>query len=215
MSVYTPKGIKVRISVDVSFALMARLYPKVSAFRVLKTTEGVDEIPTTFGFIASLICLFNKVDPVTFFIATLISIVCGLLIKEFGIALVVPGIIPLGGLYNTINILMLPSILLVILSYILIGWQAVVAYIGARFVAWIISFVLEFVFTSQWKNKMGYAFTGSERSFFAAYCYYARKQGRSIAFDLTDEELEPENWEGVFDHLADTNPHVVQRFTAS
>lgn len=54
MAIYTPRGLKIRLSVDHAFTLMARLFPDVDAFKILKTTEGLESIPATLAFITGL-----------------------------------------------------------------------------------------------------------------------------------------------------------------
>ena len=57
----TPRGLKIRIDVQTGFALMARLWQKdneTDAFRVLKTCEGLEHIPSIFAFVAGLAGLF-------------------------------------------------------------------------------------------------------------------------------------------------------------
>ncbi len=41
MAIFTPTGLKTRLSVDYAFGLMARLFPKITPFKFLKTIEGV------------------------------------------------------------------------------------------------------------------------------------------------------------------------------
>ncbi len=63
MPIYTPRGLKVRLSIDYAFALMARLHPGVNAFQVLKTTEGIESLPQSFAFLAALFCFVLKLTP--------------------------------------------------------------------------------------------------------------------------------------------------------
>src|SRR5690554_5149843 len=59
--IYTPRGLKVRLPFDLVFALIARLSPKVSAFKVLQTTEAFEILPRFVSFIATIILyLYNQ-----------------------------------------------------------------------------------------------------------------------------------------------------------
>lgn len=40
MALFTPRGLKVRLPMSYAFALIARVYPRSDAFRVLQLTEG-------------------------------------------------------------------------------------------------------------------------------------------------------------------------------
>lgn len=63
MTIITPRGLKVRIPVPYAFALMARLYPEVSPFRVLKTTEGIESIPGMLAFTFGITAIVNHFPP--------------------------------------------------------------------------------------------------------------------------------------------------------
>jgi hypothetical protein len=57
MAVMTPTGLKIRVGVEWAFALLARLWrkdPATDAFRVLKTCEAIEYIPTVAGLLAGL-----------------------------------------------------------------------------------------------------------------------------------------------------------------
>jgi hypothetical protein len=52
MALFTPRGLKVRLAY--AFALMARVYPKTDAFRVLQLTEEVENLGALAFFIAGI-----------------------------------------------------------------------------------------------------------------------------------------------------------------
>ncbi len=60
MAIFTPRGLKIRLPVDYAFALMARLYPKVDAFKVLKTTESLELIPSVITLLTGLVCFYLR-----------------------------------------------------------------------------------------------------------------------------------------------------------
>ena len=55
MAIFTPRRLKVRLPTDYSFALMARLYPRVGAFKVLKTVEAIEHIPSVLAFCVAIV----------------------------------------------------------------------------------------------------------------------------------------------------------------
>lgn len=61
MAIYTPRGLKIRLSIQYCFTLLARLYPEVDPYTVLKTTEGLEFIPSFLAVLASLICFLYKI----------------------------------------------------------------------------------------------------------------------------------------------------------
>ena len=63
MAIYTPRGVKIRTSVPYAFGLMARLNPKVTPFRILKTTEGIESLPGMLAFIAGMVGFSMHLPP--------------------------------------------------------------------------------------------------------------------------------------------------------
>jgi hypothetical protein len=55
MAIYTQRGLKIRVAVPYVFGLMARLNPKVSPFRILKTTEGIESLPVMLAFVVGIV----------------------------------------------------------------------------------------------------------------------------------------------------------------
>lgn len=97
MALYTPRGLKIRIAVPDAFGLMARLYPKVSAFRVLKTTEGIESLTSLATFIAAITCFIMKIDPFQIALVISITYIVSILINTFGL-FIIPGQVALGTL---------------------------------------------------------------------------------------------------------------------
>ena len=62
MAIYTPRGLAINLPVSYSFALMKRLHPTVDAFKVLKTTEGLESIPAVLTFVTGIACFSLKAD---------------------------------------------------------------------------------------------------------------------------------------------------------
>lgn len=214
MAIYTPRGLKVRLSIDYAFALMARLYPKVSAFEVLKTTEGIESLPQSFAFIAGLICFFLKLPPlqiglVVFVVSILIS-----LMTRYGFY-VFPSMVKFGTIFSYLSGFGILLILLSALGFYLVGWRGVLAYFAARFVAFVVNWVLSVRETRIYMRKIGEPLTVSERNFINAYRLHASKLGITTDITVSDEEREKENWEPTFMELAIRYPEVVGRFTVN
>jgi hypothetical protein len=212
MAIYTPRGLKIRLSVDYAFPLIARLYPKVDAFKVLKTTEGIESLPTMVAFSIGLYCFLWTVDPINIGIATFIGYLAAVVINLRGFYFI-PGLVALGTLYSYVSGFGILLIVLGIVGFFVAGWQSVLAFFASKFLAWGVAQVLEFIDTKRVFKLSGFAFTASERHFFNAYRLHASRIGVTTDIDVSEEEAKEENWRDAFTDLASKWPQVVARFT--
>lgn len=212
MAIYTPRGLKIRISVPYAFGLIARLYPKVSAFKVLKTTEGIESFTSTATFIAVIICFFMYLDPLKILLIISIIYVITVLLNTFGL-FIIPGQVAIGTLYSYISGYGLIIICVVLVGYFTIGWQGLVAYFIGKFIGWCVGRVIEVMETKRYFKLTGHPFTVSERSFFNSYRLHAVKHGITTDIELSEEEMEEDNWGPSFEDLVTKWPKVVARFT--
>jgi hypothetical protein len=214
MAIYTPRGLKIRIDIPYAFGLMARLHPKVTSFRILKTTEGIESLPGMLAFIAGMVGFGLHLPPLHIGIVVAISQMAGTLIKAFGLY-IVPGLVGLGTIYSYPAGCGIYFIAVVITGFLLGGWQAVLAFFLGKLVAGVVGQVLEFWQTTRYQKLTGHAFSGSEVSFFNAYRLHASRLGVTTDIDLSDDELEEDHWGATFEQLAMEWPEVVQRFTTN
>jgi hypothetical protein len=212
MAIYTPRGLKIRIAVPYAFGLMARLHPKVTPFRILKTTEGIESLPGMFAFVAGLVAFSLHLPPTQIALIVGICQLAGAVINALGLY-IIPGLVGLGTLYSYISGYGIYLIAVIITGFLLGGWQAVAAFFVGKIIASIIGQVLEFWQTRRYHKMTGHAFTGSEVSFFNAYRLHASRIDVTTDIDLSDRELEEENWGATFQRFAMEWPEVVQRFT--
>jgi len=212
MGIYTPRGLKIRIAIPYAFGLIARLYPQVSAFKVLKTTEAIESLTSIATFIAALICFIMHLDAVQIAVIISITYIASVLLNTFGL-FIIPGQVAIGTLYSYISGYGLLIIVIAIVGYLTTGWQGVVAYFAGKFTGWCVARVIEFIETRRYFKLTGFAFTASERCFFNAYRLHAVKHGITTDIDLSEEEMEQENWRPAFEDLATQWPQVVARFT--
>lgn len=191
---------------------MARLYPEVDAFKILKTTEGLESIPGMLSFIVGLISFYLGLDPYQIALYTFTASIVGTIITTFGIY-IIPGLTQLGTFYSYVSGF---GILLIILStygFVSVGWQGVVAFFIGKLIAGIINTGIGFWNTKRIYSQLGIPMTMSEINFFNAYRLYASEIGKSTEIAVTDEELTEENWKECYEDLALKWPEVVQRFT--
>jgi hypothetical protein len=226
MAIYTPRGLEINLRVPYAFALMQRLYPKVDAFKVLKTTEGLESIPAALAFSSGLACFYLKVGCYHIALYSFIFFMAGVLITFLG--LMVPVLPSLGTFYSCVSGFGILLVGFVVYGFVTVGWRGVMAFFAGRWGAGIVGWVIDF-----WNTKRIYArhhvlLHLSELNFLNAYRWYATEPGAAIIFgeyqsefrrkmDITvsDEEMKEENWRACFDDLALRWPEVVSRFTDS
>ncbi|MCC5848737.1 MAG: hypothetical protein JJU29_11650 [Verrucomicrobia bacterium] len=214
MAIYTPRGLKIRLSKDYAFALMARLYPRVDAFRVLQITEEVINMAAVMTYISGIVVFTMRLDPL------MITVVVGGTNFAFKMAhlfgLFIPPItliLPLSRVYSWVSGYGVFLIGIPVFGFFTVGWKGVVAFIVGRIVASVFAGVINYKFTKIVFNKTGVFLTASERSFFHAYRLVADRVGVTRSLEVTDDEMDPDNWGEVFDDLMMKWPVVVSRFT--
>lgn len=212
MAIYTPRGLKIRIAVPYAFGLMARLHPKVTPFKILKTTEGIENMPGMLAFIGGLVAFGLHLTPIQIALVVSISQLVGALVNAAGLY-VIPGLVGLATVYSYISGYGIYLIAVIITGYILGGWQAVAAFFTGKIIAAAIGQVLEFFQTKRYHKLTGYPFTGSEVSFFNAYRLHASRMDITTNIDLSDEEMKEDHWSTTFQQFAMEWPQIVQRFT--
>jgi len=212
MVIFTPRGLKVRLPFDYAFALIARLYPKVDAFKVLKTTEGLESIPSLITFATGLTCFYLQLPVIEIGIYVFAASIVGFFITSFGLY-IIPGLDRLGTIYSYVSGFGILLILLAVYGYFSVGWQGVVIFFVAKVIAGIVKMAIETMQMKRVHSKTGLALTASEKNFFNAYRLHASKLGKSTDITVSDEELKEENWKPVFEDLATKWPEVVRRFT--
>jgi hypothetical protein len=195
-----------------AFPLIARLYPKVDAFRVLKTTEGIESLPTMAAFLSGLYCFLSRVEPMTTGIVTFIAYLAAVIINLRGFYFI-PGLIALGTFYSYVSGYGILLILLGVTGLFVAGWQSVLAFFVAKFFAWAVAQALEFIDAKRVFRLSGFVFTASERHFFNAYRLHASRLGITTDISVSEEEAREENWQVVLEDLAVKWPQVVARFT--
>lgn len=212
MAIYTPRGLKIRLPINYTFALLARLYPRIDAFRVLKTTEGIELIPSLLAFCTAMVCFGLYTSPFTVGIAVTIAFTSGVLLTSRSF-FVIPGLVAFGTLYSYLSGYFLYFIAVVVVGYSTTGIWGVVAYFTARVIAFVIQQVLELLNVKAAFAATGTPITAAEKAFINAYRLHASRIGVTPDVEVCDAELDVANWRGVFEDLASKWPEVVQRFT--
>ena len=214
MAIYTPRGLKIRFPLDYSFALMSRLYPKVDAFKVLKTTEGLESIPAVLSVLTGFVCFYLQLSLFEIGLYAFIASFVGFLLTTFGLYLI-PGLVGLGKLFSNIFVSVILYILLIIFGFINVGWLGVIIFFIGKYFTEIVREVFESIQARLMYKKIGKVFTISEKNFINAYRLHAVKLNITTDVSVSEEELDKENWMPVFLDLSIKWPEVVKRFTTT
>ena len=212
MAIFTPRGLKVRLPVDYSFALMQRLYPSVDAFKVLKTTEGFELLPNSMSFLAAIVCFLSHLSPIT--TACVVAAV-----HVFGHFMCISGLpadaffLRLSTFFSVLHGYGIYLFCLAVVGFLFAGWQGLLGYVAGRVLAGVVNGIINHFNLKRIQKQVGTYVTMSELNFFNAYMYHARRNKKSLDLTVSDEELDESKWLPVFTDLAAKWPQIVARFT--
>lgn len=104
MALFTPRGLKIRLPTAYAFALMARVYPKTDAFRVLQLTEEVENLGSLAFFLAGLVVFSARLEPLLIAVVVFVTVavfrlvhLCGFFVPPFTMLL------PVSHIYSQIS----------------------------------------------------------------------------------------------------------------
>ena len=191
---------------------MARLYPKVDAFRILKTTEGIDSVGSMLALFTAILCFLLRVPPLESGVVILGTALAGDFMMLRGL-FIVPGLVGLGTIYSYLAGFGVYLAAGIVVGFFTLGWRGALVYPLAAVCLQIGHFALDGVITRRTLKMSGLVMTASERHFINAYRLHAQRIGETTDIGLPDWELEEENWAPVFEDLSMKWPRVVERFT--
>lgn len=141
MAIYTPRGLKIRLPIDYSFALMTRLYPRITPFKFLKVTEALELLPAAWASIAAVLAFFTLKSPYT-----VCAVVAGVQIIAHVMrmsALPIPRIVTgPANIYSYGSGYGIFLILICALGYLKLGWQGVAAFLVVRAAAGLVNGII-------------------------------------------------------------------------
>jgi hypothetical protein len=214
MAIFTPRGLKIRLDIPYSFGLMSRLFPTVPAFTILKTAEGIENVPAVLAMLAGLIAFAIHLPPIWVFAFAIAAGYSGVLINTFGLYFA-PCIVRLGTAYSYFAGFGILLVLVAAVGWLTVGWLGVAAFFSARVAAALLGWIHDFHFTQRSHALTGQSLTTSERSFFNAYRLHASRLGVTTDLELSDDEYQEDSWRPCFEDLAARYPEVVRRFTTT
>jgi hypothetical protein len=209
---FTPRGLKIRLRTDEAFTYIGRLHPKFSAFQVLKTVDGIELIPSTFGFITGLYLFHNDylLKDIALYVG--IATLVGGLITTFGLY-VIPFLVRFITGLSYLNSFGIFTIAIIVVGLLTVGWKGTLFYFIGKYTA-----SLSTYFIDLWQTKMAYkkisvALTASERNFYNSYRLHAFRIGITKNLELEDGEIESGKWRLPLMELELKWPKVTARFT--
>ncbi len=214
MALFTPRGLKVRIATPYAFALMARVFPSIDAFRILQLTEEVENLPKLAGFTSGLVVFALRLPPLQNALVVFTAVAVFRLVHLFG--LFVPPftlLLPVSRVYSFVSGYGVLLVALLAFGLFTVGWRGVLAFLAARACCGLVFWLFELAWSRRSYRMIGFPFTASERSFFHAFRLAASRLGVSTDLHVPDEQLHRSHWEHVFSDLAVKWPIVVSRFT--
>lgn len=162
----------------------------------MKIAEGMDKAPEAFAYLLGFILFALQVTPMIIFITVLFlpSILRWMHIRSKYIDQVVN----LGMIFNFIGKVGIISIGLTVLGWYSVGWQGLIAFLCARFLGVFINTILE----AQEKNRIRVLaranYSEFDRCFIDAYRFCANKIGVTLDLSVSDQELESNRWQILY-----------------
>lgn len=202
MAFYTPRGLKIRLSLPYAFTLLSRLYPKRTPEKVLLSTEAVDGLSVLNWDVMTLLAIWYQAP---FWAVTAIGIgasVAGTLTLWFGIFLI-PGL-PTLSLWWSFIPTFFRLIGLLLAAYAFQGWDGVLSLVVAYGASFLANKALELKLVRSRYLRSGVLMTSSEVSFLQAYRLHAVDLGVTTDINVTQEEMTSAPWrEVVLDYASD------------
>ena len=211
----TPRGLEIQLDVPTGFALLARLWardPKTDAFRVLKTVEALEHIPTVAGFIGALIGLFWGSAAWQVAGGLIEGKILGKLLTMFG-AFIFPGVVTLATWWSWVSGYGLLVGLGIASAWFLKGWEYGIAWIVGLVLGYVISVLfIETIQIKYYKDKIGVLIGQAEVNFINAYRLHADRLGLSHSIEIGDDEIQSGKWQDCLEDFAGKYPQAVARF---
>lgn len=211
----TPRGLEICIEVRYGFALLARLWkhdPATDAFRVLKTAEGLEIIPSIFGVVGAFVGLFMGSLSWAVVAGLVMGNILGKLLTMFG-AFIIPGLTTFATLWSWIHGYGLLSIIGISLAWVLRGWEWAAAWILGSIGAFVISKLFIEPMRMKWyMHRIGFPFSESEVNFINAYRLHADRLGLPRSLDVSQDEITSGEWERCLEDYSAKYPQAVARF---
>ena len=224
MAIFTPRGLKIVLDNRFCFALMQRLYPKISPFKVLKTAEGFECMKDIYVLFTIIIVILFKQNYLILGFAVFSIIIIEHFIERFirfgaNINYFSLFILKLSTLFSYVNGFFIYTALIAITLYYTLGLYGVIAYFLAVIAADIIKGLINYIIdglifkemTRTFIENFGTVLTKSERDFFNSYLLYS--ESKEFPLVIGESELDEENWKPVYNDLQKKWPVIANRIS--
>jgi hypothetical protein len=198
---------------------MARLYPKVDAFKVLEKAQGIYRIHSAAGFITGLVCFLLGLSPLQIAVWTFCVTFAFYLLRLFGI-FIIPGMIVISTIYSRFTGYGLITIIILAVGLWRVGIVGTITYIVVRLIVEVLTLVIDQKAGAKFGTRMGIEpvrakagamYFAPVMDFIRAYKLYAEKFGVPVDVEVGEDELRTEKWIHVWTDLASKWPKVAQR----
>ena len=218
--IITPRGLIVYLPRDFAFALMARLFPKVSAFEVLESVQGVSKTHGAFATIAGLGTFALRLTP-SEIAAWSLSVPLGVFaLRHLGVW-ILPGQVRIPTLYSRITGFGVVTAIVLAIGLASVGIAGTAAFFGSRLALEVITLVVDRAVGRRMgialgadvvRARAGAMYFAPAKDFIRVYRLYASRTGASQDVAPTSAELRPENWADVWNEFATEWPQVAARY---
>jgi len=203
VAIYTPTGLKIRFPIPYAFGLMARLEPRVTPFRVLMTTEGLELLPNTLCFFAGLVCFWYGATLWDTFCACTAAVLLGMLMNIGQCYL--PGVVAISRLYAFASVWEVITLAAIVLGVVVSGWGSAAGFALAYGGVLVWEFLEDSILAKRVPTLNGVPLVGPERNFITACRLLA---GRNELLDIVPEDSE---WKESLARFGAAWPQVVRQ----
>jgi hypothetical protein len=219
MPFVTPRRLRINLDLPWAFSLIARLRaadPRTDASRVLATAESVHHVPSVLAAIFGLVAVFVPGRPLWVVpLAIILGGVLGFFLLRYGLFLLISplGLLFLARLWTASPVFpgLLAHVLLLAAINICfpVSWPILVLWILGHLIALCLCWLLARYLLKPVSVGAGVVISPAEMSFFHAYRIHAERLGLSTDINLSEMEIESEDWKACFLQYALKHPRAV------
>ena len=221
MAIYTPRGLKIRLSLQWTFGLLGRLWKvdrSTDAFRVLKTCEAIDHIPAVLAYACGLaVAVLAPHQSWAIVVARPVAAVLGVLLTQMGAFAVLrpAGILAAGRAWSWISGYGVLFLVAGGVVYAVAGWPGVAFWLAGGIAAFFAGETVGARMARARYGRLDDSLTSAEVNFFNAYRLHADQLGLTRNLLLEDGEQKSETWLECLVDYAKNYPAAVRRFGRS
>lgn len=215
--IITPRKLQIDLPLGYGFALIARLFPRIDAFKFLKRIEGIQKIHSLAGFITGLVCFYLEVGTLNIALLSFGVTIFFFLLRYWGV-FVIPGLVQLATYYTYVTGFGLVTLTLCAVGLWKVGFWGLVGFWAGRLLAELLSMLLDELAgrnlgiamgSNPVLAKVGAMYLAPIKDFVNAYRLYAQKFDLTLEVDVSDEEMQFKNWQPVWEDFVQKWPEIA------